>query len=72
MIKNGAVKGQGTDDVGEFDINGYYKGSKIEFNKKYRGGHTVLYKGELHNKNLVNGRWSIGDDINGEFELQLV
>jgi hypothetical protein len=60
MIKEGVIKGNGKDSIGEFDINGYERDSEIRFNKKYIGQHQVAYVGTLVGKR-IQGQWSIND-----------
>lgn len=70
VFAEGIVLGSGTDEVGDFVINGYQKGTKVKFIKKYHGKHTVTYNGTIDNKNVVSGFWNI-DDIKDKFELRL-
>lgn len=52
------MKGHGTDDVGEFDINGYDKDGVIKFFKKYIDQHTVEYTGKLEGT-VISGNWEV-------------
>eukprot|EP00347_Sterkiella_histriomuscorum_P023409 403334748 len=68
-IAEGLVIGYGSDEVGEFVINGFQKGDKIRFVKKYDGKHTVMYKGTIDQNNVVRGFWDI-QGTQGKFELK--
>eukprot|EP00347_Sterkiella_histriomuscorum_P011882 403370740 len=70
VIASGVILGKGTDEVGDFYINGYQKGLKIKYIKKYHGKHSVLYKGTIENGNVVRGQWKL-DDMTDDFELHL-
>ena len=69
VISDGIIIGKGSDEVGEFYINGYVKGTKINFIKKYHGKHTVLYKGHIDDKNVIKGKWQL-EAMEDNFELR--
>jgi hypothetical protein len=51
-IANGAIVGEGLDEKGEFDFeNGLVDGQAVKFDKVYRGGQTLYFKGNI-NKDL--------------------
>lgn len=60
IVKDGAVLGNGTDEVGDFNIVGHYNLTKVKFIKKYHGKHTVEYRGLFDGPNKIQGKWSIG------------
>lgn len=61
VISDGVVIGNGSDEVGDFYINGYRKGDKIKFIKKYHGKHTVTYTGTINYLNVITGEWQLND-----------
>ena len=59
MDLNGNISGGGSDDVGEFTINGMDNGTdEITFIKQYKGAHAVHYKGAFDGKKIW-GEWEI-------------
>lgn len=50
-IKGEKIKGKGKDDIGKFSLKGKFYGSthQVEFEKKYKGKHTVHYHGHFQN-----------------------
>ena len=70
---NGQILGRGSDQVGQFSINGMLnRTGTINFTKQYHGQHAVQYSGIVGNK-IIKGKWSIpgtGTEP-GEFEIQM-
>ena len=59
VLENNGIRGNGRDEVGEFDISGSYDGcNNVQFNKSYRGAHTVCYSGK-RDGNGISGQWNI-------------
>lgn len=69
MIHGGYVKGNGNDQFGEFDINGYENNGKVKFVKYYFGSHKIHYEGTLVDGKL-EGTWNNGD-IQDKFKLEM-
>lgn len=73
VLEDGKIRGKGRDDVGEFDISGYYMYvfssniNKVHFSKKYKGRHTVQYAGTREG-DVINGQWTLGPS-QGAFQL---
>ena len=67
---NGALNGDGKDDVGLFFIRGRYDAGKGEchWTKTYVGRHEVFYHGFREGKGLW-GRWEIGILAHGGFHI---
>jgi len=68
-VGDSGVVGRGSDDIGQFAINGWKNGSTVCFAKHYQGAHTVYYQGELDGRKL-KGRWEIPGNCNGKFKLK--
>ena len=66
---DGAIKGNGTDGVGAFTIEGKLEGANVSFEKKY-GGHAVVYKGTLKGDEIT-GTWEIPGNCNGTFQIDM-
>ena len=70
---NGQILGRGSDEVGQFSINGMLsRNGTIKFTKQYNGQHAVQYSGIVGNK-VIKGKWSIpgtGTEP-GDFEIQM-
>lgn len=71
-FEGGAIRGCGSDGVGEFDIYGRLDDSGyFSFNKQYRGAHTVIYRGAIDsNTSVWRGRWEIPGNCDGIFNIQ--
>ena len=54
FINGSQVGGNGSDGIGVFDISGTLIGDEIEFQKQYRNGNTVIYKG-FYDGNVIQG-----------------
>ncbi len=67
FFENGLIRGQGTDPVGDFEIQGHYQ-EDYQFTKQYLGQHAVLYQGRPKGTGLA-GRWHIPHDWSGDFEI---
>jgi len=70
IFKNGAVNGDGTDNVGPFVIQGSYEeaGGSVRWTKIYTGSHEVIYDGKLDGIGLY-GIWKIPPQGQGTFRL---
>ena len=66
-IKDGIIKGKGHDSVGEFEIQGSYTDSSVNFIKKYKGAHEVHYSGHKE-KQTLTGKWNL-QGLQGNFHL---
>ncbi len=55
-IEEGIIKGKGTDDVGEFEIDGTCEAGNIRFDKQYIEQHLVVYTGKYDGQTL-EGKW---------------
>ena len=68
---DGIVRGDGTDGLGAFAVDGEYRMEegevRIGWVKTYDGAHSVLYLGVL-DRGRLRGRWHI-HFANGGFEL---
>ena len=73
---DGSIVGGGTDNVGDFSIQGVMEASgSVRFDKVYIGKHTVKYTGELREVDtgmVINGVWALENNpaITGSFELK--
>ncbi len=67
---NGALTGDGNDDIGHFLINGRYDAQTCEcrWTKTYAGSHDVFYQGYREGKGIW-GRWEIGLLNHGGFHI---
>ena len=62
------LRGKGTDDIGEFVLQGYVEPNcKAHFEKQYLGKHTVLYEGDLIGERIT-GRWNV-QGLSDTFEM---
>ena len=69
MNPEGKIEGGGKDSVGEFIITGNINDNDIQFNKAYKGAHTVKYSGKIENA-IISGKWEI-TGITGAFEISM-
>src|SRR5580765_6687119 len=69
-FSNGAVTGEGNDDVGAFLIKGRYDAAAGEchWTKTYVGAHDVFYRGFREGKGIW-GTWEIGVFSRGGFHI---
>jgi hypothetical protein len=70
---DGSVKGEGTDDIGNFLINGSWnKGDgSIHFAKQYLGAHTVMYDGSLSpDGRQMDGKYIV-QGASGDFHMEV-
>ena len=67
---NGAIHGDGSDDVGRFVLKGQYdlKGCECHWTKTYVGGHDVFYRGFREGEGIW-GVWKINDAAHGGFHI---
>lgn len=66
----GRLTGAGSDDIGQFAIQGRYDATSLEVTwlKAYVGGHSVDYRGWREGKGIW-GRWTIGTSASGGFHI---
>lgn len=69
-FSDGNIKGEGTDYVGPWVLEGSYNPSDGDCTwvKKYMGRHNVTYTGKL-GENGITGSWSIQGLLNGPFHI---
>jgi hypothetical protein len=67
---NGAMSGDGTDDIGRFLIKGRYDAATREcyWTKAYVGAHDVFYRGFREGKGIW-GTWEIAIQCHGGFHI---
>ena len=70
-IFNNRIEGRGSDEVGEFTINGDFKpNGQVNFVKQYIGQHSVQYAGQYDGNRIISGQWSIPSyNMSDAFEL---
>ena len=55
-IWNNRIQGRGSDEVGDFEINGEFKpNGQVNFVKQYIGQHTVQYEGQYDGRRIISG-----------------
>ncbi|CDW76470.1 UNKNOWN [Stylonychia lemnae] len=72
VMNEGIIKGQGIDEIGEYDINGIYKELDCKFNKIGADKKLERYFGTLkivNNERKIIGNYLV-DDKKGKFELK--
>ena len=69
-FSNGAMTGDGADDVGRFLIKGRYDAASREcyWTKTYLGAHDVFYRGFREGKGIW-GTWEINIQYHGGFHI---
>jgi hypothetical protein len=67
---NGAMGGDGADDIGKFLVRGRYDAANLEchWTKSYIGAHDVFYRGFREGKGIW-GTWEIRNDSRGGFHI---
>lgn len=66
---NGAMQGNGSDNVGQFQIFGQVsRHGSVNFTKQYIGKHAVAYQGVICDSKIT-GNWRIGN-YHGQFEIK--
>jgi hypothetical protein len=67
---NGAISGDGSDDVGRFLVKGRYDAANREcyWTKSYLGAHDVFYRGFREGKGIW-GTWEITIQHHGGFHI---
>ena len=67
---NGAMNGEGRDDIGAFLIKGHYDAGTLEcaWTKTYPGSHEVFYRGFREGKGIW-GKWEISGLNHGGFHI---
>src|ERR1039458_4796996 len=64
------VDGDGTDEIGRFQIHGEHNSKEVSWTKFYIGRHTVRYRGFRDGlKRALWGSWQISPKITGEFHI---
>lgn len=59
-IWNNRIHGNGSDEVGEFTIDGTFSPSgDVNFVKQYIGQHAVQYSGKYDGNRIISGQWKI-------------
>jgi hypothetical protein len=58
-FQKGEIHGEGSDGVGEFDIDGTIFSNSLEFVKQYRVKHAVYYEGEFEGQEIMKGKWGM-------------
>jgi len=66
----GAMSGDGSDDLGLFQIRGQYDAESLEchWTKTYPGSHDVYYRGFREGKGIW-GTWEINEQSHGGFQI---
>lgn len=69
-FSNGFMSGDGSDDIGRFQIKGRYDTASREcyWTKTYLGAHDVFYRGFREGKGIW-GTWEIGIHLHGGFHI---
>ena len=69
---DGAITGQGMDDVGHFEITGKLEqNNELGFVKQYVGAHAVNYTGQLKASGVIKGSWEIPENCAGDFKIKM-
>jgi hypothetical protein len=65
------ISGYGTDQVGDFLVQGSYDDEQLTccWDKAYIGAHTVYYTGKLEGGKTIKGKWNIPGSVSGKFEM---
>ncbi len=65
-FESGVIRGRGSDDIGEFYINGSYdvQSGDCSWKKEYISGHTVFYSGFGYENGII-GQWRIKNQHGG-------
>src|ERR1039458_5383438 len=64
------VDGDGTDEIGRFQIHGEHNSKEVSWTKFYIGRHTVRYRGFRDGlKKALWGDWKISPKITGGFHI---
>ena len=69
---NDVIQGKGSDEVGEFLIQGTLDGQNIKFVKQYIGKHRIFYRGNYQG-NIIRGTWGFSQfdqDQQDAFEIR--
>ena len=70
ITADGSIQGQGSDDVGGFNISGKIsEDGSVKFEKAYHGKHAVNYAGTLNSGKII-GEWSV-QGSKGGFEVHM-
>ncbi|XP_056016178.1 uncharacterized protein LOC125675541 [Ostrea edulis] len=70
---DGSVKGEGTDNIGNFMINGSWRklDGSVKFTKQYIGAHSVVYDGLLSpDGRHMDGKYTVGESV-GDFHMEI-
>lgn len=69
-IYQGFISGKGSDNIGQFEIQGSLSNGKtVNFTKRYIGAHTVNYQGTLTSDSQIDGTWSL-QGMSDAFQLK--
>lgn len=69
-IEGGGVFGDGTDVVGDFQIEGNVQSDgQLRFIKQYIGQHSVIYTGKLDGK-TIDGTWELPGNVVDDFHIE--
>jgi len=71
LFRDGQVRGDGADWVGDFIVRGTYDEAtgSVTWTKEYRGQHAINYTGVAENVNGIWGRWEIAGFDKGGFQI---
>jgi hypothetical protein len=73
VFVNGTIEGEGRDVVGSFTFTGTYDTEgHVTLTKRYRGRHSVLYRGTYDGEGTIFGQWTISPYWSGRFALRAV
>lgn len=63
---DGKIRGEGSDDIGPFAIDGFFNGavSQASWTKAYIGMHTVNYSG-IYSGRAICGNWTLSGGSGG-------
>lgn len=70
-FEEGRITGTGTDEVGDFVVEGTYDASskEAEWQKRFAGGHVVMYRGFRESVPGIWGTWNIPGNWSGGFHI---
>jgi len=70
LDNDGTVSGEGSDNVGDFSIQGQMTDGWLEFKKQYEA-HFVNYRGQCtDDSGWFSGTWEIPEDCGGDFSIK--
>ncbi len=70
QFEDGSIKGEGTDYVGAWHIQGSFDENSLQANwvKQYLGKHRVSYSGKITEQG-IRGEWAINGYLAGPFHI---